>query len=682
MSLINLKLVHWTTRIDSDGIVWLGLDKKDSSVNVLSQPVLQELQTCIENLEKSVPTGLIIYSEKNTSFIAGADINEFTQFSGENEVYEYIRSSQTLFDRIETIACPTIALIDGICLGGGLELAMACQYRIACDDDKTRLGLPEVNLGIHPGFGGTVRLPGLVGVFTSMNMMLVGRPVSARAARKIGLVDYTTPRRHLLTAAVQVVKNPPKKPRLPLINKLLSLKPVRPLVATLLTKKVSKKVSRKHYPAPFAIIELWKNHSHDKDVMTLKEAKSISKLLVSETAQNLVRIFFLQEKLKAQGNQSDFRAKQVHVVGAGVMGGDIAAWCALKGLKVTLQDRSAAVIAPAIKRAYQLFKRRLKKPRLIQQAMDQLIPDEKGLGVKEADIIIEAIYENKEAKHALYKVIEPQMKEGALLVSNTSSIPLEELGTALKFPNRLVGLHFFNPVAQMMLIEIVSTQQSDPDSVKAVAAFARQIGKLPLPVQSTPGFLINRILMPYLLEAVELLAEGVAPETIDAVAIDFGMKMGPVELADTVGLDICLSVAEILSQRLGGKVPQLLKDKVVAKELGKKSGIGFYRYKNAKLIRNSTVNDDKPDKVIRERLVFRLLNEAMTCLREKVVSSSDLLDAGIVYGTGFAPFRGGPMHYSEKIGFETQIEHFKELEQAFGDRFHPDSGWDSVKKAS
>ena len=305
MSLINLKLVHWTTRIDNEGIVWLGLDKKDSSVNVLSQQVLEELHTCIDSLEKSTPTGLIIYSKKRSSFIAGADINEFTQFSGENEVYEYIRSSQTLFDRIEDIAYPTIALIDGVCLGGGLELAMACRYRIACDDDKTRLGLPEVNLGIHPGFGGTVRLPGLVGVFTSMNMMLVGRPVSARAAKKIGLVHYTTPRRHLLTAAVQVVKNPPKKTKLPLINKLLSLKLVRPLVATLLTKKVAKKVSRKHYPAPFAIIELWKNYSHDKDVMTLKEAKSISKLLVSETAQNLVRVFFLQEKLKAQGNQRD-----------------------------------------------------------------------------------------------------------------------------------------------------------------------------------------------------------------------------------------------------------------------------------------------------------------------------------------------------------------------------------------
>ncbi len=682
MSVTKLELKHWKVKKCDDGIVWLGIDQAGSSTNVLAHPVVLELEKCIAEIENDLPVGMIIYSLKKSAYIAGADVSEFTQLHNEDEAYDYIREAQTLFDRIENLSCPTLAMINGFCLGGGMELSLACRYRIACDNEKTKLGLPEVKLGIHPGFGGTVRVLPRMGVFNAMNAMLSGRLLSARAAAKTGLVDFTVPARHLDTAAAQVILTKPKNKKPSLLHRLASLKIFRPAVSWFLLRKVSQKIKQSHYPAPFEIIKLWKEHADDPELMMLREARSVAKLMTGATAKNLIRVFFLQEQLKAQGKQSKFSAQRVHVVGAGVMGGDIAAWCALRGLRVTLQDQTPERIAPAIKRAAALFKKRLKKPRLIQAAMDRLIPDVNGLGVKTADVVIEAIFENIEAKQALYQVLEPQMKPDALLSTNTSSIPIEELATILDKPGRLVGLHFFNPVAQMQLIEIVSGKKTYPEVVKAAASFARQIGRLPLPVKSTPGFLVNRILMPYLLEAVELLSEGVQAELIDQVALDFGMPMGPVELADTVGLDICLSVAEILTSHLGGTVPELLKDKVLEKTLGRKTKKGFYAYKKGKAIKKSISSSQSTPEIIRERLISRLLNESMTCLREQVVDNSDLLDAGIIFGTGFAPFRGGPMHYAEVAGYEAQKSHFIELEQEFGERFHPDEGWDSLKQAS
>ena len=682
MSVTKLELKHWKIKQSEDGIVWLGLDQAGSSTNVLSHDVTLELAKIVSEIEADSPTGVIFHSLKKSGYIAGADVTEFTNLGDEDEAHEYIREAQTLFDRIENLSCPTLAMINGFCLGGGTELSLACRYRIACDNEKTKLGLPEVKLGIHPGFGGTVRVLPRMGVFNAMNMMLSGRMLSARAAAKTGLVDFAVPARHLETAAVSVISTRPKNKRPSFMNRMAAKKLFRPAVAWFLKRKVSQRVNQSHYPAPFAIIDLWKECADDPELMMLREARSVANLMAGSTAKNLIRVFFLQEQLKAQGKQSKFTAQQVHVIGAGVMGGDIAAWCALQGLRVTLQDQSPERIAPAIKRAASLFKKRLKKPRLIQAAMDRLIPDVKGLGVKTADVVIEAIFENLEAKHSLYKTLEPLMKADALLTTNTSSIPLDELSKVLQKPERLVGLHFFNPVAKMQLVEIVSAEKTDPEVVKATSSFARQIGRLPLPVKSTPGFLVNRILMPYLLEAVELLSEGVAAEQIDKVALKFGMPMGPVELADTVGLDICLSVAEILTTHLGGTVPELLRQKVGDNNLGRKTGSGFYQYKKGKPVKKSAETNKKSSDSIRERLISRLLNESMTCLREEIVESSDLLDAGIIFGTGFAPFRGGPMHYAEVVGFDTQKDNFIELEQEFGERFHPDKGWDSLKEAS
>ena len=669
---------HWSLDHDEDQIAWLTLDKADAAVNVLGVEVIAELDGHLVALESQPPRGLVIRSGKRSGFIAGADINSFTTMKSQEEAAEFMRGCHTVFDRLESFSFPTVAMINGFCLGGGLELALACRYRIADEDPKVRLGLPEVKLGIHPGFGGTLRSVRLLGAPAAMDLMLTGRTISARAAQRMGLVDYAVPERQLERAARMTVLNPPVPQQPKWLLRQTNHKLVRPLLARYLRRTVAKKAAKDHYPAPYALIDLWEKHAGNARTMMAEEALSVARLVTGDTAQNLIRVFFLQEQMKAVGKASDFRAERVHVVGAGVMGGDIAAWCALRGLQVTLQDQSPERLAPALKRAHKLFKKKLRQPRLVQAAMDRLIPDTNGLGVRRADVIIEAIFENTEAKQALYKTIEPQMKEGALLATNTSSIPLQELSTVLARPERLVGLHFFNPVAMMQLVEIVAAGNTVQEVRDQAAAFAAQISRLPLPVTSTPGFLVNRILMPYLLEAVVLESEGVRPELIDKAAVDFGMPMGPIELADTVGLDICLSVAEILSQSMNVDVPQRLRDLVSSGNLGRKSGRGFYEYKKGKPVKSKLDKSLFAAVDVKDRMIMRMLNESVSCLREQVVDDPDLLDGGIIFGTGFAPFRGGPLHYIRESGVGGVRDTLQRLEAAHGDRFHLDDGWQSL----
>ena len=666
---------HWRLHIDEDRIAWLTLDKAGASVNVLSVDVIAQLDGHLATLEQETVKGLVIRSGKEKGFIAGADIKEFLRVGSTEEAVAMMRDCHRVFDRLEALKFPTVALINGFCLGGGMELALACRYRIADEDPAVRLGLPEVMLGIHPGFGGSLRLPRLIGPVQALPLMLAGRTVSARAARKLGMIDYAVPTRHMERAARATVLNPPGPHRPGRLQRLLSHRLVRPLLGKYMRRSVAQRVSEKHYPAPFALLELWVKHSDDARKMLEEEAASVARLVVGETAQNLIRVFFLQEELKSLGRGADFQARRVHVVGAGVMGGDIAAWCALNGLQVNLQDQSPERIAPALERAHALFRKRLKQPRLVQAAMDRLRPDVDGIGVAHADVVIEAIFENAEAKEALYRELEPRMKDDALLATNTSSIPLEELGKALARPERLVGLHFFNPVAKMKLVEIVRSSHTDAAVAKQAAGFTRQIDRLPLPVKSSPGFLVNRILMPYLLEAVVLESEGIQPELIDRAAVEFGMPMGPIELADTVGLDICLSVAEILSASLGGAVPDKLRRLVEAGNLGRKSGRGFYTYKKGKPEKARLDKGAEIPADVTDRMIFSILNEAVACLREGVIDTADHLDAGIIFGTGFAPFRGGPLHYIKARDVSIMQQRLESLAQTHGERFTPDEGW-------
>ena len=368
----------------------------------------------------------------------------------------------------------------------------------------------------------------------------------------------------------------------------------------------------------------------------------------------------------------------IAIIGAGVMGGDIAAWCALKGMRVTLQDREAKYVAPAIKRAHALFSKKLRKPHLIQAAMDRLMPDVDGGGVVNADVIIEAIYENLEAKQALYATIEPRMKPGAVLATNTSSIKLEELCQTLQNPKRLIGLHFFNPVAQMQLVEVIHTDQTDRAQVDKGIAFARHISRLPLPCKSAPGFVVNRILFPYMIEAMTIGLEGVPLAAIDNAAKSFGMFMGPVELADTVGLDVSYHVAQVFTREFGMEIPDKLKAMVDAKTLGRKTGQGFYTWKKGRAVKPSVPGDFQPDPLLVDRLMLPLINEAAACLREGIVEDSDLLDAGAIFGCGFAPFTAGPIHYAKARGIGNVQDTLTQLAALHGERFTPDDYWQTL----
>jgi len=669
---------YWKIEKDDNNIAWLHFDTPDSSANLLSQAAIKELDEIIQAFEKDLPKAVVILSDKKDGFIFGADIKEFTALENKEQALEFMHKGHALMNRVEALSCPTVSMVHGLCFGGGTELSLACDYIIATDDKKTKIGLPEIKLGIHPGYGGTARSIERCGPLAAMNIMLTGRALTARAAKKIKLIDEMVPHRQLKTAAESYAINAPKRKPLPLLTRLSNSSLLRPLIATQMRKQVATKAKPEHYPAPYSLIDLWQKNAGNKKQMLEKEAIAVAELATTDTARNLVRVFFLQENLKNQGKKLKFDVEHVHVIGGGIMGGDIASWCAIQGYSVTVQDQSPERLAQTIKRAQYSFKKKFKRDRrAIRDANDRLMADHRGAGVHRADIIIEAIFEDAEVKRALYESIEPKMKADAILATNTSSIKLEDLSSCLKNPGRLVGLHFFNPVALMPLVEIIRGNETDEKVVQQALAFAKNIGKLPLAVKSSPGFLVNRILMPYILEAVTMVDEGIAPEVIDKAATDYGMPMGPIELADTVGLDICKSVANILSEALGMPLPDNLKQ-LSDKKLGKKTGEGFYQYKGNKPIKNKNASYTNPQQV-QDRLVMRLVNEATACLREGIVEEKDLIDAGVIFGTGFAPFRGGPLEYIRSSGIDQLGKTMDQLQSQFGERFKKDEGWSQVE---
>ncbi len=671
---------HFKLTRDSDGIALLLFDREGASANTLSADVMEEFDTVLAALENQRPTGLVIRSAKKSGFIAGADVNEFRGATDPQPVETAIGRAHAVIDRLEALKIPTVAVIHGFCLGGGLEVALACQLRIAIDG--ARFGFPEVMLGLHPGLGGTARFTHLVNPMQAMTLMLTGKSIDARRAKALGLVDAVTQERHVRNAVKDAVFGRLKRARPGLLNTILNLGPVRGFLASRMRAEAEKAAPHEHYPAPYALIELWEKHGGDKAAMLAAEKTSFANLMVTPTAQNLIRVFFLREQMKKLAGSGN-RIGHVHVIGAGAMGGDIAAWCAHQSLRVSLSDMKPEPIAGAIKRASDLFGKIMRKRTEIRDALDRLMPDLDGEGVRNADLIIEAVPEKLELKQKVYASLEPKMKQGAILATNTSSIPLQDLRTTLQKPERLLGLHFFNPVSRLQLVEVVSHDGTDAALLKNALAFVGAIDRLPLPVKSSPGFLVNRALTPYMLEAMVMLDEKIDKTVIDAAAKKFGLPMGPVELADQVGLDICLDVGDMLRSKFGDALPPTpawLREKVSKGELGRKTGKGFYVWKDGKADTTPTPPQAaQPTDEMIDRLILPMSNVCVACLREGIVDNADVVDGAMIFGTGYAPFRGGPLNYARTRGVDGVVAALRVLVQKFGDRFTPDAGWESFK---
>lgn len=672
----------WTLTRDDAGVAWLTLDLPGESANTISEDVLDGLDARLAELEAEKPEGLVMRSGKTSGFAAGADIRAFRGMTDQAAVEAAMRRAHEVVDRLAALPRPTVALIDGFCLGAGLEVALACDFRIgtpACS-----LGFPEVLLGLHPGLGGTYRLTALIDPIEAMTMMLTGKSAHAKKARKLGLIDEIAEPRHLEAAALAAIDGRLKTSRGGLKARLLSTGPARRYAAEKMRNRTRARAPEAHYPAPYALIRLWERAGGAASTMQAGEIASFARLMAGETAQALIRVFFLRERLKSLGNRKDAAGiRHVHVVGAGLMGGDIAAWCALKGLRVSLADQDRDALARAVRRAADLFEAKLHTGPDRRDARDRLIPDFEGAGVGAADLVIEAIAETVEAKIGLYAELEPRMKPGAILATNTSSLPLETLAKTLARPERFLGVHFFNPVAKMELVEIVSHPGAEKDALAAARGLVARLGRLPAPVASALGFLVNRVLTPYLMEAILMIDEGASPASVDAAAERFGMAMGPATVADRVGLDICLHVADALREGLDQPMPDApdwLKKKVEDGDLGVKTGAGLYAYDDDGKPKKGG-EAAKPDDEMADRMILPMLNASAASLREKVVEDAETLDAALIFAAGFAPFRGGPAAYARTRGVDDVKAALAALEKVHGPRFAPDEGLSLLKKA-
>lgn len=641
-------MVNWRFEVDFENIAWLTIDTPNSPVNTLSRLAITELEATLLRVEDLIASGevigLVIQSGKDSGFIAGADVSEFDSMSDPAILPEALKRAHSVMDRLENMKAPVIAAIHGFALGGGLELALACHYRIAVNDEKTRVGFPEVNLGIFPGFGGTGRSIRQAGPVPAMQAMLTGRMIKAGAARGMGLVDKLVRHRDMLhwEARKSVLQKRSSTPA-PLTQRIMAWGPIRAQVVKKMREETAKKARKEHYPAPYALIDLFEKHGGDWRAMVDGEAAGFVPLMASDTARNLRRVFFLSESLKKQGLRGAEKPvfRRVHVIGAGVMGGDIAAWCAYRGLAVTLQDLDMARIQPALDRAKSLFKKRLKGRTEVASAMARLEADVTGAGIARADVIIEAVVENIEIKQKIFADVEARAKKDAIIATNTSSIEIERIAMGFRDPSRLIGLHFFNPVASLPLVEVIRSGFNVERDYAMGASFALAIGKSPVLVKSAPGFLVNRVLMPYMLGAVERVEKGESPELLDAAAVAFGMPMGPIELMDTVGLDVGQSVARELKHEVpaDSKFAKL----VAEKKLGRKSGEGFYKWVDGKVQKGEMPAHADLAGLGRE-LVKPLVDMTEQVVKDGLVASPDLADIGVILGTGFAPFLGGPMN--------------------------------------
>lgn len=631
---------HFNISTDHENICWAEIDVNGKSVNVLTQEVMSDLANILNWLEKNTKIkGFSLTSGKPGGFIYGADIAEFELYKTKQDVRSHMEFVHGLFNRIENLRVPTAVGIDGIAVGGGLEIALAFDHIITTSGNKTKLGFPEVNLGILPGYGGSGRAYGRIGTASVAEMMISGKPLIAEAAKDIGLIDQVVNGADNIKPAIkswleaQNQKKPERKQRETETDQS---------ALEICREKFLRRVRVEHTPAPFAIIEHLRKHGHSSVAMSAAEMDIFPDLMVGSASKNLRRVYHLTDKVRKTA-RGDSKIKKLHVVGAGVMGGDIAAVAAMSGLNVSLTDVDSSAIEGAIKRSADLFARRLKVDEKIAAATARLKADPRGDDAANADLIIEAVAEKLSVKRAVFKDLEKIIKPEAILATNTSAIPLEDISIALKDPSRLIGLHFFNPVPVLPLVEVIWSPHSNQDLVTRGMQFVGQIGKMPIRCKSSPGFLVNRALLPYMFGAIEAVVSGENPEKIDQAMVDFGMPMGPIELSDQVGLDVCLDVGTVLG--IGPGAEKLLMSKCDDKTLGRKTGSGFYNWSENRAVRSREPLEPKLSDDIARLMLAPMVDECKKAVQEGVVESSDDADAGMIFGTGFPSFRGGPINW-------------------------------------
>ncbi len=657
-----------------DGIGNLIFDNPGTDVNILTTPNLEALKNSLDEISRRTDLKvLLITSAKPKIFIAGADINEINTISTRHDAVEKAEQGKRIFKKLEDLKIPTICVINGACVGGGFELALSCTYRVASFSDKVKIGLPEVNLGILPGFGGSIRLPKLLGLTRALPMILAGKISSAQEALKSGMVDKLFPEKTLLEESYAFAKTVAggkfqrRKSNKVLMVKFLEETPLgRKLVFRAARKDVLKK-TKGAYPAPLEIIELIeKTHGSDTSAAAYKlESEHFGNLGTTAISKNLIKLFFLSEKYKktkwTEVKDNFPKIEKCGVIGAGVMGGGIAQLLSHRGIRVRVKDINEKALSGALKEAAKIYKDALKRKKIkkheLESKMGMISVGLTTAGLKGCGIIIEAVVEDMGIKQKVFRELGDLTTAETILASNTSSLSVTKMAEMCKNPERVVGLHFFNPVNRMPLVEVIRAAQTSDKTLERTVQFARDLGKTVIVTADKPGFLVNRLLLPYLNEAAYLLQEGMSPEQIDEVAEDFGMPMGPVELVDQVGIDVGYKVAHVLEEAFGQrmKVAGILEEVKKKGLLGKKSGRGFYVYKG----KGKAVNPEIPvgkssgsvsNEDALKRMIYIMINEAARCLEEKVIDSPATVDIGMVMGTGFPPYRAGLLRYADSVG--------------------------------
>ena len=694
-------------QIDSNGVARIVFDLPGEKVNKLTANVLKEFDRILDQLSNNSEVNiLLLVSGKESIFIAGADINEIKNIQEANEGAEKSAIGQNILNKLANLSVPSIAVIDGACLGGGLELALACTYRITTDAGKTSLGLPEVNLGIIPGFGGTQRLPRLIGLQRSLSMILSGKPVDGVKAYKYKLADACVPREFLqekLDEFMDSVQTAEGRRRImdrrsgnSFLKFITETNPITKAVICRVVQNNIIKKTKNHYPAPLVALNvIQKTLNSDLSKGLRMEAAEFGKLAVSDISKHLVNLFFINESLKKDrgvGDSSEpLGVSSAGVLGAGIMGGGIAWLFSKAGIPVRLKDLNWDAIGKGYQAASKIYgqlkKLRKYNDREITFKMHRISGTTDYKGFKDLDVIIEAIVEDLEIKKRAFAELEQQVREDAIIASNTSTLPISEMEIGLQHPERFIGMHFFNPVNRMPLVEVIPGRHTSPKVIATIVSLTKSLGKIPIVVQSCPGFLVNRLLLPYLNEAFLMLQEGIDPQRIDRLFTRFGMPMGPFSLIDEVGLDVGYKAAQVLNKAYGTRMDVAETFSFLYKEkglLGKKGKIGIYLYNGKKaeinadvlevVQRHSSNGTDRTeiiDEIIIDRCLCMMINEASRCLDEKVVKNSGYLDMALILGTGFPPFKGGLLRYADKVGIPEIIDKLQRFADTFGSRFSP-----------